>query len=78
MNSSPILFSKKGNTMTPPYPQRIPRRQFLQTVSKNEIRETRGRASRIGILIGAETRDIRSEDNQIDGFATSISDLRKE
>src|SRR5437867_8185832 len=47
-------------------------------VTKNEIRETRGRAARIGILIGAETRDIRSEGNQIDGFATPISDLRKE
>jgi hypothetical protein len=46
-------------------------------LSKNEIRETRGRASRIGILIGAETRDIRSEDNRIDGFATPLSDLRK-
>jgi len=29
----------------------------------------------IGILIGAETRDIRCEDNQIEGFATRISDL---
>src|SRR5438034_696082 len=47
-------------------------------LSKNEIRETRGRASRIGILIGAETRNIHSEDNRIDGFATPISDLRKE
>src|SRR4029453_14981556 len=46
-------------------------------LSKNEIRETRGPASRIGILIGAETRDIRSQDNQIDGFATAVSDLRK-
>ena len=35
-------------------------------------------AALIGILIGAETRDIRSEDNQIDGFATPKSDLRKE
>ena len=47
-------------------------------MSNNEIRETRGPASRIGILIGAQTRDIRSEGNQIDGFATPISDLRKE
>src|SRR5436190_4292394 len=45
-------------------------------LSKNEIRETRGRASRIGILIGAETRNIHSENNRIDGFATPISDLR--
>jgi len=47
-------------------------------LSKNEIRETRGRASRIGILIGAQTRNIRNDDNRIDGFATPISDLRKE
>jgi hypothetical protein len=46
-------------------------------LSKNEIRETRGRASRIGILIAAETRDIRCEDNRIEGFAAPISDLRK-
>jgi hypothetical protein len=47
------------------------------TVIKNELRETRQPASRIGILIGAETRDIRCIDNQIEGFATAISDLRK-
>lgn len=47
------------------------------TVIKNELRETRKPLSRIGILIGAETRDIRCIDNQIEGFATTISDLRK-
>ncbi len=47
------------------------------TVIKNELRETRKPASRIGILIGAQTRDIRCTDNQIEGFATAISDLRK-
>src|SRR5438552_2685623 len=47
------------------------------TISKNELRETRGARSRIGILIGAETRDIRCADNQIEGFAVAISDLRK-
>ena len=47
------------------------------TVSRNELRETRGALSRIGILIGAETRDIRCVDNQIEGFAVAISDLRK-
>jgi hypothetical protein len=46
-------------------------------LSRNEIRETRGPASRIGILLGAGTRNIRSEGNQIDGLATPISDLRK-
>ena len=44
---------------------------------KNDLRETRGPQSRIGILIGAETRDIRCDDNQIEGFAVPISDLRK-
>ncbi len=47
------------------------------TIIKNELRETRSPLSRIGILIGAETRDIRCEDNQIEGFAIPISDLRK-
>jgi hypothetical protein len=46
-------------------------------VAKNELRETRKPLSRIGILIGAETRDIRCLENQIDGFAIPISDLRK-
>jgi hypothetical protein len=47
------------------------------TILQNELRETRGPLSRIGILIGAETRDIRCEDNQIEGFAIPISDLRR-
>jgi len=47
------------------------------TLIKNELRETRKPASRIGIRIGAKTRDIRCVDNQIEGFATAISDLRK-
>lgn len=46
-------------------------------LNKNELRETRGPGSRIGILIGANTRDIRYEGNQIEGFAIPISDLRK-
>jgi hypothetical protein len=46
-------------------------------ILKNELRETRGPRSRIGILIGAETRDIRCEDNQIEGFAVPIKDLHK-
>jgi hypothetical protein len=47
------------------------------TVTGNELRETRKPLSRIGILIGAQTRDIRCEKNQIEGFAIPISDLRK-
>ncbi|MEK6706274.1 MAG: right-handed parallel beta-helix repeat-containing protein [Bdellovibrionota bacterium] len=46
-------------------------------VIKNELRETREPLSRIGILIGSETSDIRCEDNQIDGFDIPIKDLRK-
>ncbi len=46
-------------------------------IIQNELRETRGPMSRIGILIGAETREIRCEENRIEGFATPISDLRK-
>jgi hypothetical protein len=46
-------------------------------VVKNELKETRGPRSRIGILIGPETRDIRCEDNLIEGFAVPISDRRK-
>ena len=47
------------------------------TITRNELRETRGARSRVGILIGAETRDIRCADNQIEGFAVAISDLRQ-
>jgi hypothetical protein len=46
-------------------------------VTKNELRETRQPLSRIGIRIGAETRGMRCEDNQIEGFAIPIQDLRK-
>jgi hypothetical protein len=44
---------------------------------KNELRETRKPAARIGIRLGAETGDIRCIDNRIEGFATAIADLRK-
>jgi hypothetical protein len=42
-------------------------------ITGNELRETRGPLSRVGIRIAAETRDIRCEDNQIEGFAVQIS-----
>jgi hypothetical protein len=47
------------------------------TVIGNELRETRKPLSRIGVLIGPQTRDIRCLDNHIEGFAMAISDLRK-
>jgi hypothetical protein len=46
-------------------------------IARNEIRETRGPKSRIGIRIGAAARDIRCEGNRIEGLAVPISDLRK-
>jgi len=46
-------------------------------ISGNELKETRKPLSRIGIRIGPDTRDIRCVDNQIEGFATAISDLHK-
>ena len=46
-------------------------------VVRNELRETRAPLSRIGIRIGAETRDIRCEENRIEGFAVPISDLHR-
>jgi len=42
----------------------------------NQIAETRGPAKRIGIRLGAETRDIQLADNRITGVATEIADLR--
>jgi hypothetical protein len=47
------------------------------TLVKNDLRETRKPASRIGILIGAKTRDIRCIENRIEGVAAAVSDLRK-
>jgi hypothetical protein len=46
-------------------------------LTKNALRETREPLSRIGILIEAGTRDIRCEDNQIEGFPVPIKDLPK-
>jgi hypothetical protein len=47
------------------------------TLAKNEIRETRQPMERVGVRLGNGTRDIRLEDNRIDGFAVAIEDLRK-
>ena len=44
---------------------------------RNQLRETRGPQSRIGVLIAAETRNVHCEKNVIEGFAIDISDLRK-
>jgi len=45
-------------------------------VVRNEIRETRGSARRIGIQLDRETKDIQLEDNTISGFSEAIVDLR--
>jgi hypothetical protein len=44
---------------------------------RNDLRETRAAASRIGIRIAAEARDTRCDDNHIEGFAVAIADLHK-
>lgn len=42
------------------------------TLKKNEIRETREPAERVGVRIGPKTKDIQLVENQIDGFATPV------
>ncbi|NNE93016.1 MAG: right-handed parallel beta-helix repeat-containing protein [Verrucomicrobiales bacterium] len=43
------------------------------TLKKNEIRETREPAKRVGVRIGPKTRDIKLVENQISGFATEVA-----
>lgn len=43
---------------------------------KNQLRETRGAAQRTGIRISEKARQIDLIDNTIQGFATSVADLR--
>ncbi len=38
-------------------------------ITGNEIAETRGAAKRVPVRLGPETRDIRVEDNRVEGFA---------
>lgn len=45
------------------------------TLKKNEIRETREPAQRIGVRIGAKTKDIDLVENQIEGFAKTVERL---
>jgi hypothetical protein len=44
---------------------------------QNQLQETRQPLARVGIRLGAQTRDIRLSDNRIDGFAVAVSDLRQ-
>ena len=45
------------------------------TIAANEIRKTRQPMQRVGVRIGAETKDVALTDNQIEGFATSVARL---
>ncbi len=42
------------------------------TVARNEVRQTQNPAKRVGIRVGALTRDIRLLDNTVDGFAINV------
>src|SRR5258708_6188502 len=44
-------------------------------IAANEIRETRQPMRRVGVRIGAETKDIALVENQIEGFATAVARL---
>ncbi len=46
-------------------------------IARNEIRESRAPAERVGILIEPETKDIRLAANTIEGFAKPVVDMRK-
>jgi hypothetical protein len=47
------------------------------TIAHNEVRETRKPLARIGVRIGAKTREVKLADNKIEGFAVAVADLRK-
>src|SRR5262249_6227083 len=42
------------------------------TISQNEIRESRGRARRVGIRLSKQSRNIRVADNRIEGVAVDV------
>lgn len=45
------------------------------TLQQNQLKETRAPAQRIGIRLGPQTRDIRLEENQINGFSKDVQQL---
>jgi hypothetical protein len=47
------------------------------TIAGNEIRETRGARSRVGIRLGKETSAIKLADNRFSGLMREIEDLRE-
>jgi len=44
---------------------------------KNELKETRAPAKRVGFRLGKDTKDITLDDNKVEGFATKVDDKRK-
>ncbi|MBN1422866.1 MAG: right-handed parallel beta-helix repeat-containing protein [Planctomycetes bacterium] len=46
-------------------------------IARNEIRDGRGPGARRGIRIGKAVRDVRLEENAVEGFAVAIEDLRE-
>jgi nitrous oxidase accessory protein NosD len=46
-------------------------------ISRNDIRETRQPLKRIGVRIGAHAANVQLVENQIEGLAVNISDLRR-
>ena len=48
------------------------------SISENQLVETRSPAKRIGVRLGAKTKDIHLADNQFQGFATDVADLREQ
>jgi hypothetical protein len=44
---------------------------------KNELKETRGPAKRVGFRLGKDTKDITLDGNTIEGFAEKVDDRRK-
>ncbi len=47
------------------------------TISRNEIKETRPRSSRIGIRVGARAGEVRLSENRVEGFSREFVDERK-
>lgn len=43
------------------------------TIARNELKESRGPQQRIGVRIGEDARDVRLEDNRIEGFAVNVA-----
>ena len=47
------------------------------TIARNEIRESRAPQQRVGVRVGADTKDVRLIENRIEGFSQSVLELKK-